>query len=197
LLYALDPEGLRVNLFEESEATLTLKGQPVSVKQETSYPAEGNIALELGLEKPLAFTLALRTPPWVKAVRVSVNGRPARFEGGPGAYCRIRRRWSSGDRVALRFELPTYLRPLRAEGVAVTRGPEVMSLDSRDNPGVDLDTVKIPADVLLRPIELAQGRRRYAAKVMFQGREGEVVFTPYADAGNDGATFRTVFPRTE
>jgi hypothetical protein len=194
LVYATDGQGLRVNLFEESEATLNVQGQPVTVKQKTLYPAEGRMSLQLGLAKPAEFTVSLRVPPWAKGAQASVNGKPANVEVRPGDYCHISRKWSSGDAVALRFDVPTYLRPLRTEGVALVRGPEVMSLDSRDNPKLDVDTVKIPAGVHLRPLEPVQARRRYIAKVIAQGQPQEVVFTPYADAGNDGATFRTVFP---
>jgi hypothetical protein len=197
LVYAPDEEGLRVNLFEESEATLNVRGLPVTLKQKTLYPTEGKTSLRLVLAKPAQFTVSLRIPPWAKNVQASVNGRPMDSEARPAGYCRISRKWSSGDTVALRFDVPTYLRPLRSEGVAVVRGPEVMSLDSRDNPDLGVDTVSLPGNVQLRSVEPVEGRRRYAATVLVRGEPHEVVFTPFADAGNGGATFRTVFPNAE
>lgn len=196
MVYSVDEQGLRIDLFEQSKAKLKVKGKEVSIEQTTEYPAVGNTVIKIGLSQPLKFTMKLRTPTWA-TVKVTINGRISKWKGKPGTYLDIERKWADKDQVEMSFEMPAYLRPLGEHGeygVAVARGPEVMSIDSRDNDELDLDSVRIPESVSLTPIELKGNRRCYSANVLINGKLTEVVFTPYADAGNDKARFRTVFP---
>ena len=196
MVYSLDEQGLRIDLFEQSKAKLKVKGKEVTVEQTTEYPAAGKILLNIGLSQPLNFVMKLRTPLW-SIVKTTINGKITKWNGEPGTYLDIERKWADKDQVEINFEMPTYLRPLGEYGeygVVVARGPEVMSIDSRDNDELDLDSVRIPESISLIPTESKGNRRCYIANVLVNGKLTEVVFTPYADAGNDGARFRTVFP---
>ena len=78
-------------------------------------------------------------------------------------------------------------------GVLV-RGPEVLAVDQRDNPSLDLDQIVLHKHNALRAVEPAVGRRRYAGEAHANSERTQVVFTPYADCGGEGARFRTAFP---
>jgi len=74
------------------------------------------------------------------------------------------------------------------------RGPEVLAVDQRDNGSLDLDQLMLREGLVLRSIAPMDGRRRYMSEAEANGRSVQVVFTPYADCGGDGARFRTAFP---
>ena len=193
-VYSAEPGGLRIDLFEASTANARFGERTVQVRQHTAFPAEGRVLVEVGADKPVEFALAIRAPEWARALAVQVNGKPLKGQAGPDGYLRIRRRWRGADKVSISFEIPATLRGMGAHGSAVARGPEVLSLDSRDNPAVNLDEVVLPAGIVLHPAAPDAGRRRYRAAVMVAGKPRDVIFTPYADAGNARARFRTVFP---
>jgi uncharacterized protein len=195
LVYAVDDEGIRVNLFEKSVAKLQYQGRTIGVEQMTAYPAAGNTVVKLTPGRPRAFAVRLRLPPWTTTASVTVNDARVDVAPKPGEYVVLHRTWSDGDRIALAFDMPTYLRRLGQDGVVVVRGPEVMAVDARDNGGLDLDAVRIRPDTELTPTANSVGtRRRYTCTAIVSGSGRQVVFTPYADAGNDNARFRTCFP---
>jgi hypothetical protein len=74
------------------------------------------------------------------------------------------------------------------------RGPEVLAVDQRDNGSLDLDQLMLREGLVLRSLDPVDGRRRYLGELEAEGRPAQVVFTPYADCGDDGARFRTAFP---
>jgi len=85
-------------------------------------------------------------------------------------------------------------------GVVVCRGTEIMAMDSRDNEkfvidSLNIDRVEIPEDIQLIPQETIDGRRIYKGKVVVNNKYKEMIFTPYAEAGEDMSCFRTVFPK--
>lgn len=219
LVYATDGEGLYVNLLEQSEGILEVKGRRVTVEQVSEYPGKGEVSLQLGLGGQLDFALRLRIPAWAESVNLRVNGESCEVEAEPGEYIELTRTWADGDRVGMTFDVVTRLLEMKGYGVAVSRGPEVMSLDSRDNEArfldtVVMDSVSVPVSLELVPIEPRNGRRLYAGQVLVNALPRTVTFTPYADAGaivvphepmsgldmsffEEGACFRTVFSRAE
>jgi hypothetical protein len=76
------------------------------------------------------------------------------------------------------------------------RGPEVLAIDVRDNIATLLDWISFPEEMALQSIDSVGSRRRYRADLQYMtSREPRSqIFTPYADAGNEGAAFRTIFP---
>ena len=94
----------------------------------------------------------------------------------------------------MEFGIPISVRPFLNDAYGVlVRGPEVLAVDERDNPGLDLDRVALRPGVELAAGAPAAGRRRYAGQVNVNGSLAPVIFTPYADCGGDGARFRTAF----
>ena len=96
----------------------------------------------------------------------------------------------------MEFDIPVTVRDfLGAHYGIIVRGPEVLAVDQQDNPALDLDQITLRAQMILNSIGPVNGRRRYQGEVTIDGRSVEVVFTPYADCGGDGARFRTAFPK--
>jgi len=194
--YALDNKGVRVNLYESGEATLQLDDIAVAIKQISHYPDLGKVIVELQPEGPVTFTLRLRIPPCVSDVQFRLNGQPVFPDSTEDGYFGFRHIWAGGDSIEMEFDIPVRVRDfLDAHYGIVVRGPEVLAVDQQDNPALDLDQITLRPQMILNSIGPVNGRRRYQGEVTVDGRSAEVVFTPYADCGGDGARFRTAFPK--
>jgi hypothetical protein len=96
----------------------------------------------------------------------------------------------------MEFDIPVTVSDfLDAHYGIIVRGPEVLAVDQRDNPALDLDLIRLREQIILRSIGPVNGRRRYQGEVTVDSRPVQVVLTPYADCGGDGARFRTAFPK--
>ncbi|MCX7424625.1 MAG: glycoside hydrolase family 127 protein [Planctomycetia bacterium] len=130
--------GLVVNYYGPMEASASLAdGTPVRIRQQTDYPAGGNVTMTVEPAQAKPFTLALRIPAWSEKTRVSVGGEVvAATQGGesairgevtsgsgdaidaakigtvplrPGTYLELARTWKPGDRVVLELDVgPRY-----------------------------------------------------------------------------------------
>ncbi len=141
--YSTSKDGLYVHLYGSSSLDWHLEdGVPLKVEQTTDYPWDGRIDLVVSPAKPSDFTLYLRIPGWTSSARLSVNGESWNGAMKPGAYFPVRRRWNSGDRVRLEFDMTPQLitsNPRVVENVgrvAVQRGPLIYTLEQTDQPGV-------------------------------------------------------------
>ncbi len=201
-IYALDSEGIRVNLYESSEASFLLDGHSVAVRQFSHYPDKGKITFHVQPEDPFSFRLRLRIPFTHKGcfatsgkTHLHLNGCAFPTEQDPDGYYRIQREWSMGDQVELEFDIPiTVQRFLNDQYGLIVRGPEVLTVDQRDNPAIDLDRLALLDGMALRNLATVDGRRRYEGEVIADGKMTRVVFTPYADCGGESSRFRTAFP---
>ncbi len=185
-----------MNLYESGEATLQLDDSAVAIKQISLYPDLGKVTVEFQPETPVIFTLRLRIPPGVRKVLFQLNGQAVLPDSTEDGYFGFHRIWSQGDRVEMEFDIPVTVRDfLDAHYGIIVRGPEVLAVDQRDNPELDLDRITLRGQMILNSTGLVNGRRRYQGKVTVNSRSAEIVFTPYADCGGDGARFRVAFPK--
>lgn len=148
--YDCSDTGIRVNLYNTSTAALEIGGRHVELTQTTDYPWDGKISLELKLQEPMTFELALRIPGWCDNASLKLNERhmdlkPLLRDG----YAYIKRSWNTGDQVEL--ELPMPVKMIHAHPkvrhdcgrVALTRGPLVYCIEQHDN-GPDLNAIELP-----------------------------------------------------
>ena len=136
--YSTSSDGIYVHLYNNSVLDWRLPdGNGLRIVQKTRYPWEGEVLLEVSPATPADFVLNLRIPAWSAQSTVRVNGK-ALTGAVPGQYLPIRRRWSSGDRVALSFDMTPQI--LRANSsvtentgrVALQRGPLVFCMEGLD-----------------------------------------------------------------
>jgi DUF1680 family protein len=143
-LYSLAGDEIWVHLYTDSTATLRLPGgRTVELRQQTRYPWEGEIAIEVRGEGD--FSLRLRISEWcATGATVRVNGEGIGGEAAPGTYGVIRRAWQPGDVVTLSLPMPVrrlQCHPRVTENaghVALMRGPLVYCLEQVDHPGTDI-----------------------------------------------------------
>jgi DUF1680 family protein len=141
-------DAIWVHLYAEGRARINLAdGRAVELRQQTDYPWDGEIVLEVQGEG--SFGLLLRVPSWCEqGATLSVNGE-AQTPPLSGRYVEIRRDWRPGDVVRLSMPMP--VRPVEshphvsenAGRVALMRGPLLYCVEAADNPGVTLDDVEL------------------------------------------------------
>jgi DUF1680 family protein len=143
--YSTSKDGLFVHLYDNSVLDWHLQdGTGLKVTQKTKYPWDGTVSISVAPAKPTDFTFYVRVPGWSNSTRVTVNGKEI-SGASTGQYLAIRRNWSGGDVVELKFNMaPQVLEANRRVvedygRVAVQRGPIVYCLEQLDqSEGVQL-----------------------------------------------------------
>lgn len=167
--YAVNKEGIYVNLFIEGETTLEMNNKGIQISQKTNYPWDGNVSIKIDENKAGKFKLKIRIPGWAQNkvvdsdlyyfVKSEDNGFKAELNGNPIAneiengYLIVAQDWKKGDVVNINFPMP--VRKIRTienvvnnrDKVALQRGPIVYCLEQADNPGAYL------FDFMLKPTQ--------------------------------------------
>lgn len=148
-LYTTSDDGLWVHLYVGSDADVHLAdGTHARVEVRTALPWDGEVEIELTPDEPTEFTLFLPRPGWAGDVTVRLGEDVIEPDTAQG-YLTLRRTWRAGDRVRLRFALPTRLiaaHPRVASThfrVALTRGPLVYCVEQVDHPDVDVADIRL------------------------------------------------------
>ncbi|MBL4561798.1 MAG: glycoside hydrolase family 127 protein [Labilibaculum sp.] len=164
-VYAQTKNRVYVNLFVQSDAKLTVNGTAVAVRQQTEYPWDGTVNIEVSPKKETKFALYLRIPGW--AQNQPVPGNLYRYEGETShsvivkvnnevvellvekGYAVLNRSWKKGDRVE--YTLPMDIRKVKANEkvlddqakVALERGPIVYCVEEADNNDIDQISISL------------------------------------------------------
>lgn len=156
-VYAKRDDSLYVNLFVAGEASIELRQQKVSVRQETQYPWDGNVRITVNPAESAEFAISIRIPGWAigrpvpgdlyqdmdkagEAVVIRVNGEEIPLEIAQG-YVSIRRTWKASDVIEASFPMPVrrvLAHPAVKDDlgkVALERGPVVYCAEWPDNSG--------------------------------------------------------------
>ncbi|MHB8997236.1 MAG: glycoside hydrolase family 127 protein [Armatimonadota bacterium] len=140
-IYASTGQSLYVNLYVGGTAQAAIGKRKLTLRQETSYPGEGEVKLTLTPEQPANFYLRLRVPGWCRNYTVSVNGAAVGRPKVERGYVVIRRQWRAGDVVTLDLQMPIermVAHPaVKADAgrIALQRGPLVYGFEALDNGG--------------------------------------------------------------
>ena len=154
-VYAVKDKDVYVNLFMSNTSNLKVNGKKVELEQSTSYPWNGDIAINVKKNSAGQFNLKVRIPGWVRnqvvpsdlytysdnvrlGYSVKVNGEEVKSELKNGYFC-IDRKWKKGDKVEVHFDMEP--RTVKAHDnveadkgrVAVERGPIVYCAEWPDN----------------------------------------------------------------
>jgi hypothetical protein len=206
--YRTPDGGIALNLFTPSQKSFDVKGQTVTLRQETAYPNDGEVTLTFSTEKPVAFAFQFRTPAWCEAITLRVNSETP-VEIHPlkqthGGYV-LDRTWKDGDMV--RISMPMAWRFLRGRAVqdgrvALLRGPIVFCIGNDQNAEL-LRRCPEPRDLMIDPASLAapvrdDSIRPNGLKVIAQawlkpdatGEKVEVSLTEFIDPSGQEVYFR-------
>ena len=184
--YACKDKNLYVNLFMGNTADMKVNGKSVTLKQETTYPSNGDIKITVA-KGGGDFNLCVRIPGWVRGEVVpsdlysfvdgkhldyciKVNGKEI-IDGNDKAhalnngYAVINRTWKKGDVVEVHFDMEPRL--VKANDkvrddlgrLAVERGPLVYCAEWPDN-DADVSTYLLNQHPLLsmgKDIQIVEG----------------------------------------
>jgi len=174
-VYARNDNGIWINLFVGSETKQRFGKTDVVIKQQTNYPWDGKVKLNIDPVKKSKFKIYIRVPGWSKAqpvpgdtyfanfsviqslLPVSVNGKGIEYEMENG-YIVINREWKKGDVVEWEFNMNPHLITSRREikqnddRVAIQRGPLVYCVEGADNNGKAWNIV-LPENTALEPLD--------------------------------------------
>jgi hypothetical protein len=119
-IYSLTPDGLYVNLYEPSSIQHKVNGQPLKLTQETHFPFDKQVRLNISASSPVKMKLHIRVPYWATAkMDILINGKK-KATGNPGNYVALSRTWNDGDRID--FTLPAGLRITKYAGTDTIPG---------------------------------------------------------------------------
>lgn len=173
-VYAEKGDDLYVNLFASGVGTVKLdSGKTVVMKQETTYPWNGDIHITVEPTKPGKFAVRVRIPGWARNEPVpsdlykfadagapdptlSVNGKPTPIQLDHG-YAVLERNWRKGDKIDLNLPMP--VRRIVANDaviadrgrIALQRGPIVYCAEWPDNPNGKVRNLMLTQDQALTP----------------------------------------------
>lgn len=152
-MYGLSADEIAIHLYGESTARLTLAATEVKLTQRTNYPWDGRIAIDVAVDTPASFTLALRIPAWCRGAKLSIDGDAIDVGAiDDKGYLRVERLWHGGEAIVL--DLPMDVRALSANPavkvdigrVALARGPMIYCAEEVDNKA-DLNGLILPGDL--------------------------------------------------
>lgn len=155
-VYAVKDNNVYVNLFMSNSAELKVQGKRLKLSQETHYPWDGTISLNIDQAPKREFALKIRIPGWLKGEVVPsnlysyadnqqlkytlcINNEAVAENITEDGYFTINRRWKKGDRIELKLDMPARIvkahKQVAADRgrIAVERGPIVYCAEWPDN----------------------------------------------------------------
>jgi len=125
--------GLAVSAYGPMEVNAMVgKNIPVKISEETNYPFDEQINLNLSLAKPALFPLKLRIPTWCQKPEVSVNGKLVAGVKA-GEVLNLNRTWKNADKITLNFPMSIVTKKEVNNGVSIERGPLVYALKIKES----------------------------------------------------------------
>jgi DUF1680 family protein len=138
--YLRSNDGVYVNLFTPSRVQWADGRARCGLKQETKYPFDNKIQIQVSGSQSTEYTVYVRVPAWaVPDPVVSVNGNRM-SDVHAGTFAAIRRTWRDGDRIELELPMPLRLEQVDANHpnlVALIRGPLVLMAIADFQPAFD------------------------------------------------------------
>jgi DUF1680 family protein len=154
-IYARTNDRIYVNLYADNTASIDLDGKQVELVQQTTYPWDGQVKVQVNPEEPMRFWLYLRIPGWARneaipgdlytfagqteeKIILTVNGEEQNAKLIKGGYLILNRKWKTGDTVELVLPMP--VRKIEANEkvvedtgkIAIQRGPLVYCTEWAD-----------------------------------------------------------------
>lgn len=170
-VYAQQDDDLFINLFMSSDATIKMEDNSINLVQQTNYPWDGKIAINVNPEKKDDFIIHVRVPGWAlgqpvpgdlyhylnltdEKVALTVNGEAVDFQLEKG-FAVLKRNWKKGDVIELNLPMP--IRKVAAYDsvkadigkLSLERGPIVFCAEWVDNGGHVLNLM-LPKDTELQ-----------------------------------------------
>jgi hypothetical protein len=155
-IYAQQDTQVYVNLYVSSATGFNIGGKMMHIRQESEFPWNGKVDIEVTADQPMGVKLNLRVPGYVREspvpsdlysyvdslsrpIEMRINGRPYPFTIDENGYITIEHSWQKLNKIQLDF--PFDVRKVKANDlvtedkgkVAIERGPLLFCAEWPDN----------------------------------------------------------------
>ena len=200
------PTLLLVESTEVKDSILNDKQKKIalSIKAESGFPEKGRIVYTVSPSESSGFSLSFRVPGWSSGFTATAGGR--KYTAVEGGYLIIRRKWVSGEKIIVDFELPVKIIPGGKNYnnfVAIQRGPQILSADSSLNniypyfisrKQLQSGEIILNSSVNRLPADWIGGQAYHLSVKNDPGENSGLVLVPFADAGQTGAQMQVWIP---
>ncbi len=139
--YLRSEDGVYVNLFTPSKVQWRDGGGRYGLKQETKYPFDNRIQIQVSGTQDKDYTVYVRIPAWAEPDPVLlVNGNRISGSVQPGTFAPVRRTWKDGDRIELELPMPLRVQEVDAnhpQFAALMQGPLALMAVADSQPTFD------------------------------------------------------------
>ncbi len=199
LIYSKMKGGVSCNLYTESEANIEVGNGMVHLRQNTSYPFDGHVEINLLMERKSGFPLFLRIPEWADSVLIKVNGKAVKNGIVSGEFFRIEQPWEKENKIEISFPLhlkinhrseyatvPQSKKDIyRADWFSLSRGPLVYATNGLIEGANREKVITLPRgnpESYLIPVDPGNGFHGPAWELRLPDST-PLVFLPYYEAG--------------
>lgn len=205
MIYSTQKDTLYVNLFISNEAKIKLNNQDINVSQNTDYPWDGKVRINIDPKSKCSFTLKIRVPGWAQNevlpgdlyaytneykgnITLNVNGEEKAAQINNG-FIEISGVWLPGTSIEADFpmdirQVVTNDKVLENKGkVAFERGPIVYCIEEADNQGISSLTIPDEISISVEDAQVETEKLK-ALKGIIPG--GEITMIPYYAWSNRG-----------
>jgi hypothetical protein len=136
LWMATPDNGLVALLYGEGSVTAKVgNGNTVTINEQTHYPFDEYIRLQINTKNRVQFPLYLRIPSWCTGATIWINGKELAHENRSSTYTFINKLWQDKDIVELRLPMRLGLTRWQRNknSVSVNYGPLSFSLRIKEN----------------------------------------------------------------
>jgi len=126
--YLTGKDKLAINLYETSTFRTSVNGIPVVVSQQTNYPWDGQITINLEVEQATEFDLQLLIPSFAQSATIQVSDSKQNIPIEAGEYATVHRIWSGKTKIILNLPMPVVAHQ-RDGRYALARGPIILAAE--------------------------------------------------------------------
>ncbi|OFX31360.1 MAG: hypothetical protein A2W90_06955 [Bacteroidetes bacterium GWF2_42_66] len=183
-IYLVGEKEIFINLYMGNKANTELGNTKLELVQKTNYPWSGNVEIEIKPATASVFSVNMRVPGWCRKYTIAVNGKQTASPFVENGYVKIGRKWESGDKIRLNFEMPVEVvaaDPQVKQNIgkrAVQRGPLVYCAEQADNRKIDWNQISIDPDGQFKPVA---AKRKLEGMTILQtnNQKRKLTFIPY------------------
>ncbi len=212
--YMTGKDKLAINLYETSTFRTKVKGTAVVVHQQTNYPWDGRIVIDLEVDQPTEFDLQLLIPNFAKSGTIELAGVKQNIPLKAGKYATLHRIWACHTKIILNLPMPIIAHQ-RDGRYALSRGPIDLALEDIQGKTATFENV-IPVLSSLQQASWKQGETGFKTvdyriwaierhPIYLKGKNANLknkpsssnltlVYRPYCEAGTSGETFSIWLP---
>ena len=138
--YMTGEDRLAINLYEKSTFRANVNGTSVIVNQQSNYPWDGQIVINLEVEQPTEFDLQLLIPNFAQSATIHLSGTKQNIPIEAGEYATIHQIWSGKTEIILNLPMPVVAHQ-RNGRYALSCGPVILALEEIEENAATLQNI--------------------------------------------------------